>query len=209
MTASRFPVLSPEAASHIRFFTVESVGPDPEIRVERSFPAPHHNMGLSTETAKVLVPELVKQLGVLQECGISTPTIYDIKVQDEWYGLASIWTESEFVESRPLWSDGAIQPSDYDIAVGVAESLLDFHRWVAQNNPRYFMSDITKIQQYGVTPQNEAVLPDTDPYMRRSWGDMICTSVTKVSRWLGEIAPQAGPRAERTLGEIATFAETL
>jgi hypothetical protein len=209
MSEFGFPTLSAESTSHIRFFSVEGLDGEPVARVERSFPARHHNMGLTPRVAKVLVPQLIRQLDVLTACGIRTPAIYDISIQDEWYDNASIWTQSEFVENRPLWTNRAIPPVDYDIAVDIAGSLLDFHRWIAEKKPPYFLSDITKIQQYGVTPQNEAILPDTDPYMRQSWGDTIHTSITQVNRWLGEITPHAGPRAERTLGEIATFAETL
>lgn len=166
------PALHGKAATHIRFVT--HPGPDdaPGICVERYFPAPHHidERIRSAAEAEMLLGQAAVHFEML---GIRTPEVYEnaIVPTDNGYRIES---RVEFVPHRPLVTQNTdsgiwrIQPEDSDVFEEVFDKILGYHQKVRSAHKPYFLSDVTRIEQYGVTPDGEPVLPDNDPLMKRA-----------------------------------------
>jgi hypothetical protein len=179
------PHLGPAAAAHIRFVQKDgSDGAPGETVVERFFPAPHHSdeRFFSPQEAERAIEESAVHF---RELGVRTPTVREntiVPVSDGY----RIESEVEYVPHRPLiYADeatgrGAIRPGDEHVTQQVIEKLADYYKWVKTTGQPRCLADASRIQQYGVTPDGEAVLPDTDPYMQPATDYALSMNMVKL-----------------------------
>lgn len=198
------PALTPEAASHIRFVRrQEEGGLSDDIFVERFFPAPHHHENLWTpQDAEARAEEYAAHVGRL---AIRTPTIYERRIEpaEKGYRIRSI---AEYVPHRPLVVlDGSgktrVAAEDVPIVVDVLTKVMNYLGPIPRMPGQRYLSDITRIAQYGVTQDGAPLLPDTDEFMVPATDHRMSQDGVNLLRAISLLLPQG----ERTTAIGALF----
>jgi len=202
---------TPEKMGHLALLP-RGEGDEYNNVVVRYFPSKHQRKAFPQDPTSAegqrLIEAAQEHFEILRDFGIQVPTVsFGHEHPDAPRSrIVSIAADAEGVDiaGSDRWSaDALILGPDQDKVLKLATSLLQYYGWIldAKPIPRLYLSDLSYLDQYKVTPTGEVILADTDPLMIDPFSESglyrIQDNLNEVLSWLERMQVRSTTEAKQ------------